>query len=58
MLYGNLLQYSDPTVMGTWTFTYDTLNRLVTASAAANAPAPYAGVNGCWSYDQFGNRTM
>jgi hypothetical protein len=44
--------------MGTWTFTYDTLNRLVTASAAANAPAPYAGVNGCWSYDQFGNRTM
>ena len=44
--------------MGAWGFSYDTLNRLSTASAAANAPAPYAGNYGCWTYDAFGNRTM
>jgi RHS repeat-associated protein len=42
--------------MGAWSFGYDTLNRLVTSSAAANAPAPYASEIGCWSYDSFGNR--
>ena len=59
----NLLGYTDngsgglPNgIMGTWSFTYDSLNRLATATAAANAPAPYAGNYGCWSYDAFGNR--
>ena len=43
--------------MGTWDFTYDTLNRLVTADSAADAPAPFANNYGCWTYDAFGNRT-
>jgi len=57
---GNLLTYTDNSangpIMGSWTFTYDTLNRLTTATAAANAPAPYANNIGRWSYDDFGNR--
>ncbi len=53
---GNLLHYTD-LVMGTWDFTYDTLNRLVTADSAADAPAPFTNNYGCWSYDTFGNRT-
>jgi len=52
----NLIASSD-SVMGTWNFSYDTLNRLSTTTAATNAPAPYAGNYGCWSYDAFGNRT-
>jgi RHS repeat-associated protein len=42
--------------MGTWDFTYDTLNRLATADSAADAPAPYTNNYGCWTYDGFGNR--
>jgi RHS repeat-associated protein len=60
---GNVVSYTDNGsggqsngIMGTWSFTYDSLNRLATANAAANAPAPYAGNYGCWSYDSFGNR--
>jgi hypothetical protein len=46
-------------IMGTWSFTYDTLNRLTTAqnTAASSATPQYAGQNLCWSYDSFGNRT-
>jgi YD repeat-containing protein len=54
---GNLLTYTDATVMGTWNFTYDKLNRLATATAGTNAPAPFTSNYGCWSYDAFGNRT-
>jgi RHS repeat-associated protein len=57
----NLKSYTDSSnnlpIMGTWSFTYDTLNRVATASAGSNAPAPYANNTGCWNYDQFGNRT-
>ena len=60
---GNLLGYTDngsgglPNgIMGQWSFSYDSLNRLTAAAAAANAPAPYANNYGCWSYDAFGNR--
>ena len=42
--------------MGTWTFGYDTLNRLTSATAGTNAPAPYTSNYGCWTYDDFGNR--
>lgn len=51
---GNLLSYTD-TVMGSWTFKYDTLNRL--AGATANQPNN-PNTNYCWSYDEYGNRTM
>ncbi len=51
-----MLGYTD-SVMGAWGFTYDTPNRLTTATIASNAPAPYASNYGCWSYDSFGNRS-
>jgi RHS repeat-associated protein len=58
---GNLLSYTD-TVMGTWNFTYDTLNRLAGAADApptgATTTLPNVSPNYCWSYDAFGNRTM
>jgi RHS repeat-associated protein len=54
---GNVLGYVD-SVMGAWAFSYDTLNRLSTATAGASAPAAFAGEYGCWSYDSFGNRLM
>jgi RHS repeat-associated protein len=42
-------------VMSEWTFTYDTLNRLATATT--NYQPPYFFDAGyCWSYDAFGNR--
>ncbi len=53
---GNVTQYVD-SVMGTWNFTYDTLNRLETAVPGANAPSGYAEQNLCFAYDAFGNRT-
>jgi len=51
---GNILGYSD-SVMGNWTFSYDTLNRLKHSSATAG---DFDGQDGCWSYDSFGNRTQ
>jgi RHS repeat-associated protein len=59
---GNILTHSD-SVMGTWNFTYDAVDRLSTAtqtavSATSPASQNYAGKYGCWSYDAFGNRTM
>ncbi len=59
---GNLLIYTDFSdnhpLMGTWSFGYDSLNRLATATVGSNAPLPYTGNYGCWGYDAFGNRTM
>jgi RHS repeat-associated protein len=51
------LLISSDSVMGDWNFGYDTLDRLVTAASAANAPPAYANNYGCWGYDAFGNRT-
>jgi RHS repeat-associated protein len=69
---GNLLSYTDinsntsgnTSIMGAWSFQYDTLNRLVTAQNTSTTPASgqfansaqFAGYYGCWSYDNFGNR--
>jgi RHS repeat-associated protein len=41
-------------IMGTWAYSYDTLNRLQTGTPSAGS---YSGQNACWSYDAFGNRT-
>jgi RHS repeat-associated protein len=51
----NVLSMTD-SITGTWSFTYDPLNRLATAAVApavGSNPYPYF----CWSYDSFGNRT-
>jgi len=43
-------------VMGNWTFTPDTLNRL---ASATNVPVLSTSTSYyCWSYDGFGNRTL
>jgi RHS repeat-associated protein len=44
----------DDSINGAWNYTYDTLNRLVTGSAASG---PFGGNYGCWIYDGFGDRT-
>jgi len=58
---GNVVRAADPLV-GSWTYTYDHLNRLSTASHygyegngvfASGGPYDYQ----CWLYDGFGNRT-
>lgn len=49
---GNLQNVAD-SVMGTWTYTYDTLNRLIKGTSASGV---YSGRYLCWSYDTFGNR--
>jgi RHS repeat-associated protein len=49
---GNVSAYTD-SVNGTWSFNYDTLNRLANATGA-QADNPYP--NFCWQYDSFGNR--
>ena len=46
---GNIQSVND-SVTGTWSFSYDTLNRLVSGN-------PTSGNRLCWSYDSFGNRT-
>jgi RHS repeat-associated protein len=51
---GNVLKYQD-SVMGTWNFSYDPLNRLANGNATSgdfSTQLPYA----CWSYDNYGNR--
>jgi RHS repeat-associated protein len=55
---GNVHQYSD-TVMGTWNFYYDDLNRLWygNATSGGRGAQNFAGKNLCWAYDSFGNRT-
>jgi RHS repeat-associated protein len=42
--------------MGQWSYTYDSLNRVISGSPASGNTAN-AGLNLCWSYDAFGNRT-
>jgi RHS repeat-associated protein len=51
---GNMVNSYD-SVMGTWGFSYDTLNRLAGASdnQSGNPSSNY-----CWGYDAFGNRTI
>jgi RHS repeat-associated protein len=54
---GNMTSSTD-SVMGNWTFTPDTLSRLV---GATNVPVPVATSSTsyyCWSYDAFGNRNL
>jgi RHS repeat-associated protein len=41
--------------MGNWTYQYDVLNRLTSGAASTGT---YASQNACWSYDDFGNRTI
>lgn len=41
-------------IMGSWEFGYDTLHRLTQADASTG---PYANQHGCWTYDEYGNRT-
>ena len=47
--------------MGTWKYTYDNLNRLITANAPLSQPTgvvkSYGGLTTGWSYDPWGNRT-
>ncbi len=57
-----MLAYTD-SVMGSWSFGYDRLNRLVTAENSAlpapstpDIPAPSWAQYFCWAYDSFGNR--
>jgi len=56
---GNLLTASD-SVMGQWTYSYDSLNRLTGAQAPVSQPAGvsgyFAGIASGWTYDAFGNR--
>ena len=54
---GNILAQTD-SVMGTWSFGYDSLNRLTSAqnTAVSSTSSSYAGAYGCWTYDSFGNR--
>jgi RHS repeat-associated protein len=49
---GNLLAYED-SVMGSWKFYYDTLNRL---TGGTSISGPYAGYTNCLAYDPYGNR--
>jgi RHS repeat-associated protein len=56
---GNVKSYSDSTynggsIMGSWIYNYDYLNRLESGTASAGA---FSGQNACWAYDAFGNRT-
>ncbi len=51
---GNVQRYTD-SVNGTWSFNYDSLNRLATATGIQS---DNSYPNYCWSYDSFGNRTM
>lgn len=49
---GNLQNVAD-SVMGSWTYTYDRLNRLIKGTSASGV---YSGRYLCWNYDTFGNR--
>lgn len=51
---GNLRGVVD-SVMGTWTFSYDALNRL---AGATDNQQGNPSTNYCWGYDLFGNRTI
>ncbi|HEY1257073.1 MAG TPA: hypothetical protein VGF01_20065, partial [Terracidiphilus sp.] len=53
---GNILNHTD-SVMGTWSFNYDAVDRLTAASSGSNAPAGLQSESASWSYDSYGNRT-
>ena len=53
---GNILSLTD-SVIGPWSYTYDTLNRL-TGAIAGVGNIYYANETGCFQYDAFGNRTL
>ena len=46
------------TLMGTWGYGYDALNRLMSATPGTGAPSGYAGKYLCMNYDVYGNRTQ
>jgi RHS repeat-associated protein len=48
----NVTSYND-SVMGAWSFGYDSLNRLATGGATSG---DFDSWNMCWNYDSFGNR--
>ncbi len=53
---GNVSSLND-SVIGNWTFAYDSLNRIASGSVTSgdlSGRYPYM----CWSYDAFGNRTQ
>jgi RHS repeat-associated protein len=52
---GNMIASND-LVMGNWTFTPDTLNRLASATSVPVSSTSTSYY--CWSYDGFGNRTL
>jgi RHS repeat-associated protein len=53
---GNMTASNDPLVMGVWSFTPDTLNRM---AGATNVPVAGSTTSYyCWSYDGFGNRSL
>jgi RHS repeat-associated protein len=56
---GNVANFND-SVMGTWSFNYDSLNRLMSGqnTAVTSTSTQYTGMNLCWAYDSFGNRIM
>jgi len=49
---GNVQQATD-SVMGQWSYNYDTLSRVRNGSSSSG---PYSGLNIAWDYDSFGNR--
>jgi RHS repeat-associated protein len=56
---GNILTHVD-SVMGTWNFSYDGVDRIASATQTAYTATSqqYAGKLGCWTYDSYGNRTL
>lgn len=55
---GNVINYAD-SVMGSWQFGYNALNELTSSqnTTVTSTSTQFAGMYGCWSYDDFGNRT-
>lgn len=53
---GNVLSSWD-SVMGSWSYGHDNLNRLVSVSATGSGQANFTGAVPTWTYDAFGNRT-
>jgi YD repeat-containing protein len=47
------------TIVGNWTYAYDTLNRVLAATASTAGIVTPSGTykTQCWTYDSFGNRT-
>jgi hypothetical protein len=54
------LDNSNTSIMGAWSFQSNSLNRLTTGTSVAPPSSgilPSGGLNLCWAYDDFGNRT-